>query len=154
MDNVQLGAMMINEAINLRHFKHMPRHPRAWRAYASYHRITAVSYWAIGGLLALTIFETPLWCRGGGRWDYAATQESCAKNNHLPLEEVIMSGVPFLPVGLGLLLEWTLLCVVLAQVLISVKLNAFFKSAHRGRSATATSRRSARPAAGTRRTRR
>jgi len=38
-----------------------------------------------------------------------------------------MSGVPFLPIGLGLLLELILLCVVFAQVLISWKLDAFFK---------------------------
>jgi len=40
-----------------------------------------------------------------------------------------MSGVPFLPVGVGLLIEWMLLGVVLMQVLITVKLHYFFRGA-------------------------
>jgi len=83
------------------------------------------------GLLVLTIFETPLWCRStdDSYWDFVRPVDRCAANVRFEAtkSEVLVSKLPFLPYGYCLIIEYALLGIILARVLMAAKLQTFFR---------------------------
>jgi len=79
-------------------------------------------------LLALTICETPLWCNdtGVGYWQWRTAQQRCTVKGGAPSDEVIMSGVPLVPSGIGLLIEYVLLGTILMRIILVTKLQRGF----------------------------
>eukprot|EP00971_Amphidinium_carterae_P138066 2736167-Amphidinium_carterae.1 len=60
-------------------------------------------------LMLLTIFEVPVWCDGSGIFHHRGSVERCTVEGRAPGDEVVMSGVPFLPIGVGVCIEFFLL---------------------------------------------
>eukprot|EP00403_Amphidinium_massartii_P037698 CAMPEP_0178440972 /NCGR_PEP_ID=MMETSP0689_2-20121128/37178_1 /TAXON_ID=160604 /ORGANISM="Amphidinium massartii, Strain CS-259" /LENGTH=748 /DNA_ID=CAMNT_0020064011 /DNA_START=61 /DNA_END=2304 /DNA_ORIENTATION=- len=123
----QRAAFLLSEAMNGESFEAMPKEAEILKLHARYRRL---DFWvpvAIGGLLALTVFETPLWCNEAAYWRYMSARERCAVEGKAPVNEVIMSGVPLLPIGTGIVMEICLLGVVLASAMLAEKLNDAFK---------------------------
>lgn len=120
------GAMALNEAMNRYYFKNLPAQPEAWRAYKAYQPLRCWAQCAIAGLLVLTVFETPLWCNQSGYWSYESPRKRCAVKAGADDSEIIMSGMPMVPIGMGVMIEYILLGVIVAKLIVAVRLQRFF----------------------------
>eukprot|EP00971_Amphidinium_carterae_P092438 1830111-Amphidinium_carterae.1 len=68
-------------------------------------------------LMLLTIFEVPPWCDASGLFDQRSSVERCTVEGRAPADEVEMSGVHSVPVGVGVVFEFTLLGWVVKELL-------------------------------------
>jgi len=129
VSNVQLATMALHEALLCRSFEEFPKHPAAWQSYISYHKLLGWSHYAVLGLLILTLFEVPLWCRSDKEdyWTWKSPHEQCGGPTNNPDTEIILSGIPFLPIGYGLIIEYLLLGVIFVRVTLLAKLHTYFR---------------------------
>jgi len=117
--------MILNEALLKRSLDVVPSGREDWASYISFQRVSRWADFAIIILLLLTVFETPLWCKVGF-WE-ANRSEHCAKSIGLDTAEIIMSNVPLLPAGAGLIVECVCLGIVLWKVWDMGKVHNAFK---------------------------
>lgn len=124
MSRSQTGAIVLNEAMQFRSLDTCPTETKAWELYTKVHH---TGFWCnagIGALLLLTVFERPLWLNqyDDARNHLAAAAESdksraLAESMAVWDEQMnLLSGIPFLPIPLGLLIEVGLLGLLLWRV--------------------------------------
>mmetsp|Transcript_108088 Transcript_108088/g.302776 ORF Transcript_108088/g.302776 Transcript_108088/m.302776 type:complete len:786 (+) Transcript_108088:80-2437(+) len=132
MDKVHLAAISLHEAVHGRYVEKMPMHGSMWDSYRIYHRCLKWSHVAVLCLLLLTIFEVPTWCKKGAEgniWKWRDVKDLCASKEGFgpPPEELMMSNLPTLPIGVSLTIEYILLIGILVRILISARLHVFFR---------------------------
>mmetsp|Transcript_45898 Transcript_45898/g.106710 ORF Transcript_45898/g.106710 Transcript_45898/m.106710 type:complete len:742 (-) Transcript_45898:164-2389(-) len=122
------ASFLLAEAMHGESFEQHPQDAASLKLYSTYRRVNKWVPLAIGGLLALTVFETPLWCNEEAFWRYMSARERCAVEGKAPIDEVLMSGVPLLPIGTGIVVEVILIGVVLTNAILTTKLNDAFNA--------------------------
>mmetsp|Transcript_70585 Transcript_70585/g.140057 ORF Transcript_70585/g.140057 Transcript_70585/m.140057 type:complete len:774 (-) Transcript_70585:78-2399(-) len=130
MSAYQKAALAINEAMQNRCYDQYPASLSSWKTYVHFHAYDGCLQCAVMCLLFLTICETPLWCNdtGVGYWQWRTAQQRCTVKGGAPSNEVIMSGVPLVPSGIGILMEYVLLGTILVRIILVTKLQIAFKN--------------------------
>jgi len=125
----QKAAIALNEAMRDRCYKRYPSSVSSWNTYVFFHSHDGWLQCTVVCLLLLTVFETPLWCNdtGAGYWKWQSAQQRCTVTGGAPSSEVIMSGVPLVPSGIGILIEYLLLGTILVRISLVTKLQYAFK---------------------------
>lgn len=129
---MELATMALHEALQCRSHDNFPKDAAAWESYVTYHRVLGWSNVAVLGLLLLTFFEVPLWCRSSNDsyWDWGLAANSCTLQGvgfGITESEVLVSGIPFIPHGVSLSIELVLLGVIFGRVMMSASLHTHFK---------------------------
>jgi len=120
------AAWILHEAMRHRYFPTYPDEPYAFevakRAGGRQMRLRLF----VSLLMLLTIFEVPVWCDASGLFHHRDSVERCTVKGRAPGDEVVMSGVPFLPIGVGVIFEFILLGWVVRELLHQKELDRAF----------------------------
>lgn len=101
----------------------LPRKAEAINVYSQYLLFLKIYKYAVLISLAITVFETPLWCDGEGHlWVPASPQVVC----HVPGEEVLLSGMPLIPTGYGIIIEILCFAAIGWKLHLEWKLEKYF----------------------------
>lgn len=84
-----------------------PRRPEARQAYLEAAKAEVHYNRALAAMLVLSVFETPAWCAQHSVGLFGGVGERC--NSTSRGDEILLSGVPYLPLGWGLVIELILL---------------------------------------------
>lgn len=122
----QLGAMVLVEAMQLKYFEHYPRAPGVWKLYVRHQTTSHWAYAVVFCLLLLSVFEVPAWCSTPDVWDWRPLKERCVLDGSAQ-REIVVSGVPVLPIGCGLAVEYVLYAVLLTKQCTLWKLQRLFR---------------------------
>eukprot|EP00913_Durusdinium_trenchii_P011666 g10955.t1 len=110
-------------ALRLRGFHKSPNDPAAWYAYMTKIRLEKWAAPAVWTLLLLDVFETPQWCKNRPFVDLGGCKAADSK-------EYILSGVPLIPISLGVGLESLILFFLFIHLVSHVRLYSILQGGH------------------------
>lgn len=131
------AAMSLHTALLGKFFKKLPNDARIWEVYVAYFRWDRRSQIAVSLLLFVSLFEVPLWCNETGFWSRMPSIERCAvphkavgDPNHprYSTDPLLMSGMPLLPIGYGMIIEVILFAVIFMRLRFLRKLDSMFNA--------------------------
>ncbi|CAK0902019.1 unnamed protein product [Prorocentrum cordatum] len=117
--------MVLVEAMQLKYFASYPCEPGGWKAYVRHHTISQWAYVAVACLLVLSVFEVPAWC-SSSVWDWRPLNERCVMHSSAQ-RELVVSGVPVLPIGCGLAVEYVMYAILATKQCTLWKLQSLFR---------------------------
>lgn len=141
-EGVKKAAWQLEDALN--RGKIVEAYPSTSQARETYFTVASSQYdfgFAMVVMIFLTLFESPVWCNNEDNFfKYMPSHERCKVKNEngafselkwnftLPnksisqFDTVLLSNVPYIPPGIGLILEVYLMCVVARKFLLERKL--------------------------------
>mmetsp|Transcript_60142 Transcript_60142/g.111529 ORF Transcript_60142/g.111529 Transcript_60142/m.111529 type:complete len:779 (+) Transcript_60142:60-2396(+) len=125
------AAWILHEGLRHRFHPHYPDEPHALLIAKQAVGKQMLLRLGVTLLLLLTLFEVPVWCNKSGWLNYQAAADRCAKDGRAPAAELEMSGIPFLPVGVSVLMEYFLLAFVIREILSHKELTLAYDGIHK-----------------------
>mmetsp|Transcript_138433 Transcript_138433/g.239294 ORF Transcript_138433/g.239294 Transcript_138433/m.239294 type:complete len:823 (-) Transcript_138433:206-2674(-) len=105
----------------------LPKKAEAINVYSQYLFFTKIYKYAVLISLALTVFETPLWCNGEGHlWVRASAKHVCVIGEGSYHEKAFLSGVPLIPTGYGIIIEILCFMAIATKIYLEWKLEGYF----------------------------